>query len=210
MTKEYKEIPCEQCGKMVNEHHAAQKKHASECINKPAESPVMNEIKTVEKATTEAPTFKDEAAKELWKVSQSAKETRKQSPELFVTGVHTDERKELIKRYAPECVDPLYSPSSRKKRLFAEWHAFWGDPEKAMIHAHRGYEPVPNEHGQQVSHKGDLLFRIPRSMWLDVKLAVSRESNARRKRADNEDVEKLKQSAGAGVKITATREEIIE
>jgi len=209
MKKEYKEIPCEHCGALVNEHWAAQKKHAAECINKPAESPVMEEEIKVEKTTEKKPVFKDEQAAELWKVSQAAKETRKKSPELFVTGVHTDERKELIKRYAPECVDPLYVPSSRKPRKFAEWHAFWSDPEKALLHAHRAYEPVMNEHGMQVSHKGDLLFKILRSMWLDVKLATSRESAKRRKRTDDEDMEKLKQDAGDGVRITTTREEEI-
>jgi len=211
MKKEYKEIPCEHCGALVNEHWAAQKKHATECINKPTESPVMEVEVKVEKTTEKKPAFKDEQAAELWKVSQAAKETRKKSPELFVTGVHTDERKELIKRYAPECVDPIYVPSSRKRRVFAEWHAFWGDPEKAMIHAHRGYEPVANEHGMQVSHKGDLLFRLPRSMWLDSKLASSQESSRRRKRKDDAEMEQLKMSAGDGVKITTTRkEEVIE
>ena len=66
----------------------------------------------------------------------------------------TDERREYVAQYAPECVGPN-----------AEFSAFFDDPAIPAEHyARRGYEAVLNSKGEQVNHKGDRLWKRPRSI----------------------------------------------
>ena len=196
----YDKVPCKDCGEVVSMHPMAQKKHKRECkVNPVSESNTVVETKSEPKMSAQA--------KELYEISKKARETRQKAPELFVAGVHSDERKELVKRYAKECVDPLFNPLDNKPREFAEWHAFFADPNKAHLHAHRGYEPVIDEHGDQVQHDGDLLFKIPREMWLHTKLAASEESKIRRERTSDAQLEKDVDTAGDGISVTQERHE---
>ena len=96
----YDNVPCEDCGEMVSMHPMSQKKHQRECTM----SPEVKENKTVEKPKETK--FKNAEDQTMYDIAMRAQETRKKAPELYVAGVHSDERRELIKRYAPECVDP--------------------------------------------------------------------------------------------------------
>lgn len=64
----------------------------------------------------------------------------------------TDERRELIAMYAPECAGPN-----------AEFSSFYDDPTvPADYYKRRGYIPVTAPGGEQVTHKGDRLWKRPR------------------------------------------------
>jgi len=213
----YDKMPCEYCGEEVSLHPMSQKKHKRECSAMPVE--MEEEVIVVDKTRVsepdiavdntkvDKPNIKNTKAKERYEIAMKAQETRKKSPELYVAGVHSDERKELIKRYAPECVDPPFSPLKKniKDRTFAKWHAFWSAPEKADIAAHRAYVPIINEHGDQVQHKGDLLFKIQRELWLDAKLAASKESGARRESSTDKELKELESKSGEGITISKSR-----
>jgi hypothetical protein len=206
----YEKVPCEHCGEVVSMHPMSQKKHKRECKMSPVVEQNTVVEKKVEQTVVEKPQekkFTSESGKELYAIAMKARETRKKSPELFVAGVHSDERKELVKRYAPECIEPPFNPRSGRPRQFAEWHAFFADPNKAHIRAHRGYEPVPNEHGDQVQHEGDLLFRIPRDMWKNTKVAASVESASRRKSSSDGKLNSLANEAVEGISVSRERTE---
>jgi len=108
----YDKVKCEDCGEMVSMHPMSQKKHKNECKGRPMETENKEEVKTVV-AKPEVVEAADEATAELYKIAMQALEVRKEAPELFVAGSHTDERKELVARYAPECVDPVYTSVQR-------------------------------------------------------------------------------------------------
>lgn len=66
----------------------------------------------------------------------------------------TDERRELVSQFAPECVGPN-----------AVFSAFFDDPAiPAEYYARRGYEAVTTPKGEQVNHKGDRLWKRPRDV----------------------------------------------
>jgi len=206
----YEKVKCEFCGDEVSMHPMSQKKHKRECKMSPVEdnsTVVETKVEPPVPEKTKEIKFTSASAKELYEIAMKARETRKKSPELFVAGVHSDERKELVKRYAPECIDPPFNPLSGRPRQYAEWHAFFADPDKAHIRAHRGYEPVPNEHGDQVQHEGDLLFRIPRDMWKQSKDASSTESALRRKSSSDGKLNSLASEAMEGISVTNERTE---
>jgi len=200
---EYEKVPCEFCGIEVSMHHAAQAKHKRECKmspeveNKIEVTPVVAKKDEIEATTAEG--------SELYKIAMQAQEKRKQAPELFVAGVHSDERKELVARYAPECVNPVYNPQSRLPRQFAEFHAFFCLEAKASLWAHKGYIPVFDENGLHVQHEGDVLFKIPREMWLQKELAESNESKIRREAQTDAETEKLGASGGKGTTVESER-----
>ena len=205
----FDKVACEDCGEMVSIHHLSQAKHKRECKMKPVEE--NNTVVEVKKDV--APEIADEQAKIMYDVAMRAQETRKKSPELFVAGVHSDERRELIKRYAPECINPPFNPLQElvKNRKFAEWHAFWSSPEKALSKAHKAYIPVFNEHKMQVQNKGDLLFKIQRKMFMDVQTAASEESKARLALKTDEKLKELEENAGEGITISSSKtEEVIQ
>jgi len=206
---EFEKVPCEYCGELVSMHHKSQEAHMKKCKMKPE----MNETKVVEKQVVEQkPSEKtmdmtgvEAKGAEMYKIAMKARETRKESPEVFVAGMSTDERKELVKRYAKDCVDPRYDPTSSKPREYAPMHACWSTEAKAMIFAHRSYEPVFNEHKEQVQHEGDLLFKIPREMWMDVVNAESNQSSIMRNAATDDETEAIKAGAGTNAEFTAER-----
>jgi len=146
----------------------------------------------------------DEATAELYKVAVLAQETRKKAPELYVSGTHTDERAELVARYAKDCVDPYYNPMSRQPRQYAEQHAYFISPKKASIMAHKGYIPVLDEHNLHVQHEGDLLFKIPREMYLAKELSSSNASKVIREGQTDEEIEKLRVAGGKGSTIESS------
>lgn len=201
----FDKVPCEYCGEEVSIHHKAQDAHMKKCKGRPEMNEVKVEKQVIEEAKKADMDGVDPEAAELYRISMQARETRKESPEVFVAGMTTDERKELIRRYAPDCVDPHYDPRARGPRKHAEMHACWVSKQKALIFAHRSYEPVFNEYKQQVQHDGDLLFKIPRSMWLDVVMAESNESKRWREAATDLEAEQLKAGAGEYAEYTAER-----
>jgi len=204
----YDKAPCELCGELVSMHPMSQKKHEREC--KMNTNPIIeSENKMVEptQKKDDAVFIKDAEARKMYDIAMQTQETRKKSPELFVAGLHSDERRELIKRYTPECVDPPFNPRSGSVRKFAEWHAFWSSPEKALSRAHKAYIPVFNEHGTQVQNKGDVLFKIQRKMWLDGQVAASKESAARKRSISDHKLKKLSDNAGEGITISSSKTE---
>ena len=125
-------------------------------------------------------------AEELFAISQKALEIRKESPELFVGGQGKDVRKELVRRYAPECVPPAFNPKTDKVRRDAEFHEFFGDKDDSRLYAHRGYEPVLNEHKEQVTHEGDPLWRLPTDVWKKTREVSEKKSKSRLKSSSKE------------------------
>ena len=199
---EYEKVECEFCGELVSMHHAAQAKHKRECKMSP-EVENKIEVKTVVKSETVQPA--DDATKELYKIAMQALETRKEAPELFVAGSHTDERKELVARYAPECVDPVYDPRLGQTRKFAEWHAYFSSAKRVSIMASKGYVPVLDENHLHVQHEGDLLMKIPHEMYLQREVAQSNESKTRREGQTDAETEALKDGGGIGTTVESER-----
>ncbi len=187
--------PCQYCGKEITVQAYGRKKHEDACKMNP-----VNEKKTEDKVGENKIEKKSEAqlkAEELFRISQKAQESRKESPELFVGSSGKDVRKELVFRYASECVPPAFNPKTDKVRRRAEWHSFFGSKDKARLHAHRGYEPVLNEHREQVTHEGDLLWRIPTEMWKQGK-AVSEQESKGRLKASSKEMKDLKEGNSVG------------
>jgi hypothetical protein len=74
------------------------------------------------------------------------------------------ERDEFIHLYAPECLDKVNKDGQRIGHT-SEYVAFYGDPnEPKGFYERRGYEPVKDDDGNVVNHRGDPLFRIPRKV----------------------------------------------
>ena len=201
---EYEKVACEYCGEMVSLHPMSQKKHKKECKMSPDIKEKEVEKPMVEPKDNGVSAKKPEEA-ELYRIAMQALERRKESPELFVSGVHSDERRELVLRYAPECVDPHYDPRSGKPRQFAEFHAFFCPKAKSAIAAHRGYVPVFDENKEIVQHEGDMLFKIPRSIWLHQELSQSNESKKRREAMTDAETEELRAQGGAGTTVESER-----
>ncbi len=75
-----------------------------------------------------------------------------------------DERKELIGVYAKDCLNQ--TQNGKDVRDSSKFMAFWGDPdEKPATYRRQGYEPVMDpETKEQVTHRGDPLWKRPRAM----------------------------------------------
>jgi hypothetical protein len=206
---EFDKVPCADCGEMVSIHHKSQEAHAKKCKGKSE----MNETKVVEKQVVKKEQEidvegLDQEAAELYRVAKRARETRKESPEIYVAGMSTDERKELVKRYAPDCVDPRYNPNDGKPRRYAPMHAMFVPKAKAGIYAHRAYEPVFNEHRKIVEHEGDLLFKIPRDMWMAGINADSAESKKWREATIDDKSQKLQNVEDASYEATRSTKQV--
>lgn len=66
----------------------------------------------------------------------------------------TDERLMLVNQFAPDCVGNN-----------SEFSAYFDDPSiPAEYYERRGYVPVTTQGGAQVNHKGDRLWKRPRSV----------------------------------------------
>ena len=187
--------PCKFCGKEVTVQEYGRKKHEDACKMNPVNEKVK-ETK-VGKVQMEAKTKKQLEAEELYAISQKAIEARKEAPELYVGSNTKDVRKELVRRYAPECVPPTFNPKTDKVRKLAEWHEFFGDKKDSRLYAHRGYEPVLNEHREQVAHDGDPLWRIPSDIAREGKAVTERESKNRLK-ASSKEMKDLKDGNSVG------------
>jgi len=206
----YEKVPCEYCGELVSMHHAAQAKHKRECKMSPESTESKTENKIEVKAVvakTETVVPADDATKELYKIAMQALEIRKEAPELFVAGSHTDERKELVARYAKECVDPVYDPRpGNPPREFAEWHAYFSSAKRVSIMASKGYVPVLDENKLHVQHEGDLLMKIPHEMYLQREIAASNESKTRREGQTDAETEALRDGGGNGTTVESSRD----
>lgn len=200
---EYDKVACRECGVMVSMHPMAQKKHLRECKMSPIENEIKDEVKTV--VEPKAIVSADPATAELYKIAMQALEKRKEAPELFVAGLHSDERRELVVRYAPDCIDPPYNPRSGKARVFAPFHAFFSSQKRVAIMAHNGYIPVLDENKLHVQHEGDLLMKIPRDMYLAKEISASNESKVRREAQTDAEIEALRAGGGDGATVTSSR-----
>lgn len=98
---------------------------------------------------------------------------RKIAPNIDVEIAETCERMDLLRMYAPECVekierntfvkDPRHPSYWRKKN--PEFKEFFGDPLVPVDHYKRlGYEPVIAD-GKHINHKGDPLYKLPYEKW---------------------------------------------
>jgi hypothetical protein len=199
----YEKVECEECGEMVSMHPMSQKKHQRECKRSPVENEIKEEVKTVEVKAEVKPA--DDKTAELYKIAMQALEVRKTAPELFVAGVHTDERHELVARYAPDCIDPIYDPRLGKPREFAPMHAYFSSPKRVAIMAHKGYVPVLDENNLHVQHEGDLLMKIPRDMYLAKEVSASNESKVRREGQTDAEIEMLRGGGGNGTTVESSR-----
>lgn len=95
---------------------------------------------------------------------------RKIAPVEMVDYSRTDERGELVRMYAPECIerkersvkrDHMGRVTSRTNVAINEWHSYFGDPSVPdSFYLRRGYEAVKDEKGTHVTHKGDKLWKI--------------------------------------------------
>jgi len=100
-----------------------------------------------------------------------------------IMGENANPRLELRKRYAPETV--------AEKRVDGKGHvvvtkpntreAFFGNPEQLDQYAAKGYVPVINEHGEQVTHEGQFMFTIDRRIN-EARRASAQDESARRLR----------------------------
>jgi len=216
-------VACVHCQGQYKDHWRAKQAHADDGCEGTA-----NEIAKAKSNTTSVPAvenrmenkggdiaqvkdepkIKNEADRKLYELGKKSLETRKEAPELYVSGQHSDERWELIKRYAPECMDPPYRPQDGKNRKFAAWHPYWSDGSDVnkSLTAGRGYLPVFNEHDEHVTHKGDKLWKIPTKMYLDSKYAASVQSASRVRKEEDEEMKELREkSKKDGVLFDAER-----
>jgi len=85
-------------------------------------------------------------------VKEKASE-RKPAPKAEVSRAWEDERSELVRVYAPECLGKE-----------SEFTAYWGDAAESPQRRKRmGYEPkIDPETNEQVTHNGDPLWRTSR------------------------------------------------
>lgn len=66
----------------------------------------------------------------------------------------TDERAEIVNQFAPDCVG-----------TGSEFSAYFDDPDvPAEYYERRGYTAVMSPKGEQVTHKGDRLWKRPRAV----------------------------------------------
>jgi hypothetical protein len=194
--------PCQYCGKDVTVQAYGRKKHEEACKMNPVNEKVKDKA---EEVPTEKLSAAQLEAKELYEISQKALEIRKESPELYIGGQGSDVRKELVRRYAPECIPPAYNPKKDKVRGSADWQEFFGDKKESRLYAHRGYEPVLNEHREQVTHDGDPLWRIPTDVSRKSKRVAEKRSRDRRVASD-----KTMKALEAGNSISGTGADISE
>lgn len=67
-----------------------------------------------------------------------------------------DERNEILNQFASDCVGPN-----------SAFSAFFDDPDiPAEYYERRGYEAVMSPKGEQITHKGDRLWKRPREAYL--------------------------------------------
>ncbi len=80
-----------------------------------------------------------------------------------------DERRELVKRHAPECLDRK-DERGRLMRRSSEFTEFFGDPKvDPLTYRRQGYIPVLDESMKaktQVTDKGDPLYKRPRELFI--------------------------------------------
>lgn len=91
---------------------------------------------------------------------------RKPAPKATVNdALYDDEMGDLVRQYAPECLPP--KPDRRRRRpAKSPFVAYWSDPgEPAGRRAYKGWEPVKDEDGTQVSYNDHLLWRTNRDNY---------------------------------------------
>jgi len=196
MTESTKETkPCEFCGEETTMHKAGRASHKRNCDKNPDN--IKAKVNEVSKDSG-MPEIEDKALLERYKTAIAISEvTRKEAPQMFVDTNLSDERMELIKRFCPECIDPVYVPPGRdatedeklvaaSKRRFAEWHPFFGAEKNAAVQTNRGYIPVINPDTRaQVVHNGDLLYKIRTEYVRQQKDAAAKKSNALSSKVDD-------------------------
>lgn len=93
---------------------------------------------------------------------------------------YQDERKQILQDFAPDCCDKIDPETGRGLPQSSDFVAFFADPKDKDKHrrlAKMGYEPVTVD-GSQIDHRGDVLYKIPRSVWKQRKAAIGKRSHA--------------------------------
>jgi len=150
MKKAHGDLPMEQD---LNRSLAIQKKDKPEI--KPITMPRADDMKTPQ-------------AKRLLEMALAADEERQKAPEAYVDMLQLDERKELVRVYAPDMMEEG-----------SEWVPYYGDKTKMDVDASRGRIPVPNEHGEHITHMGDPLYRMRREFSEQEIMATALQSRKR-------------------------------
>jgi len=93
--------------------------------------------------------------------------TRMRKPvpeEIDPNYVYKDEREEIIEMFAPDCIDKRDERGARIQNS-SEFTAFFGDPKGDMsLYRRQGYIPIV-QNGEQVTHRGDPLFKRARELF---------------------------------------------
>ncbi len=78
-----------------------------------------------------------------------------------------DERLEILKKYAPECLDVVNATTGRAAPQSGAFVAYFGEKDESADKMERmRYEPVRDAEGHHVNHRGDPLFRTPRELYM--------------------------------------------
>ncbi len=90
---------------------------------------------------------------------------RKTAPNVTVDPPYVSERDELVKTFAPDCINKR---DPEGKKTWGLNHAYFCDSkdEPDDLMRARGYEPVLRPDKTHVAHKGDKLWKCPTETWL--------------------------------------------
>ena len=133
-------------------------------------------------------TVDDEAARYL-KLAENAQRQRRAAPPVDVNTALTIPQKDLIRQFAPECVEEVHYErlgGSKVKRVVdkqATHHPFFGSKDESEKYALQGYEPVLFQ-GKQVHYEKDRLWRLPMDLHrknedLNAKISKARLAEAK-------------------------------
>ncbi len=121
--------------------------------------------------------IKDPVLAKRMEVALDAQNRFTEAPQLFVSENSSDEFMEYRKIYLPESI-PISDPRTGQVLRPPQAHEYFGDPAEANTDVHRGYVPIINEHGEQVTTtSGMLMYR------LDQRLHDARVGSAQRESA---------------------------
>ena len=89
-----------------------------------------------------------------------------------------DERLEILKKHAPECLDKVNEETGRALPQSSDFVAYFGASDESADKMERmRYEPVRDEAGKHVNHRGDPLFKTPRELFMRRKGRIARRSH---------------------------------
>jgi len=107
----------------------------------------------------------DPEADKYLKMARTAQEQRRNAPPVDVHSVLTIPQKDIIEKFAPECVEKVHYERTAGKLVrivdkAAEYHPFFGHKNDSEKFALQGYEPVLFQ-GKHVHYEEDRLWRLP-------------------------------------------------